>query len=209
MPGGRPTLITHPLQVRDPITGEARDTTVGERIVELIEQGAYAERAARACGVAKSTFYSWMDQGGQIRLLLGQNPQAKLRVAQARLLEFLDAVEAAEFLYEMTGLQALEAIALGRVTVETVTEKYDATGTLTERIVKSTQQLPNPQVIQWKLTRRFPERYHVVDETVNDTQPDLSSDNVERLVADMEAYVAAMAPAKSPKSTKTRKRPGG
>lgn len=45
---GRPTKLTPELQ---------------RSIVELVELGNYAEVAAQACGVAKTTFYRWMQQG--------------------------------------------------------------------------------------------------------------------------------------------------
>ena len=213
MSGGRPTIITHPLQVTDPLTGEARQTTVAERIVDLIETGAYAERAARSCGVATSTFYAWLDQGGKVRQRLGIDPQAKMTVADRRHLEFLEAVEAAEFRYEMTALQALEAIALGRITTETVTEKYTAVtkddGTveqvLAERTVRTQQQLPSAAAIQWKLTRRFPERYQLHDDPVADDRPDLTADNVNRLVDDVADYLAQMQ-AKAAVAKKARKK---
>lgn len=197
MPGGRPTLLTHPLQVKDP-DGTLRTCTVAERVVELIEQGAYAERAARSCGVSPATFYSWLDQGGKVKLLLGQNPRARLTRAQGRHLEFLEAVEAAEFVYEMTALQALERIALGTVTMEQITETFvmDDQGEpqLKERKIRRANALPSAAAIQWKLTRRFPERYQLADPGLNDTQPDMTADNVNRLVADVQAYVQQMTP---------------
>lgn len=57
-----------------PSNGKALNRGAGEtlwtqelqdRIVGLIRAGNYAEVAARACGIAKKTFYDWLQRGGR------------------------------------------------------------------------------------------------------------------------------------------------
>lgn len=212
MPGGRPqgpTKLRQRVVVRDPLTGTHRTLAAGAAIVEAIQTGAYAERAARSVGVSTATYYSWVDQGAAVRVLLGQNPAATLTAAQREVLGFLEAVDAAEAVYEVTGLRALEAIGLGRVTLEVVTERWqpgapDAAGVvgpdvLVERTVKRTGMAPSAAAIQWKLTRRFPDRYQLrPDLDPSGEQPDLSAGRVGQLTEQVEQYLANMTPGEQP-----------
>lgn len=49
-----------------------------DKLVRMIQAGAYAEVAARACGINKSTFYDWLLRGGR-----GEEPFAALADAVA------------------------------------------------------------------------------------------------------------------------------
>lgn len=161
--GGRPSKLSAPTVVmRD---GTRQTITVAERIVDLIRSGAYAERAARSAGIAKGTFYGWLEVAGQARQLLaaGTAP-SKLTDHQRECLQFSDAVEDAEAAYEMGALLGLERLAVG-MPREVVTEKWirGANGeeVLAERTVRTETGVPSAHAIIWKLTRRFPERYQL------------------------------------------------
>lgn len=203
---GRPHKLDQPLVVRDPFTNEDQHTTVAEYIVELITRGAYGERAARSAGIATATYHSWLAQGGQVRTMLGENPSARLTAAQRRHLDFLEAVDSAEARYETTGLLALERIGLGQVTLETITERWmpgpvdPASGergpdVLVERTVKRHGVPPNAAALQWKLTRKFPDRYQLREDMGTDTPvPDLTKNGVDQLVGEVEAFLAQQSP---------------
>lgn len=47
-----------------------------DRLVKMIQGGNYAEVAARACGISKTTFYEWLQRGGR-----GEQPFASLAAA--------------------------------------------------------------------------------------------------------------------------------
>ncbi len=61
------SAIPHDALNRGTINGMARPTKltpdVRDRIATMIRSGAYAEQAARAAGIAPSTYYSWLERG--------------------------------------------------------------------------------------------------------------------------------------------------
>lgn len=71
--GGRPTLLT------DALTAE---------IVALVEEGHYVETVCQSIGIAKQTYYNWLDQADKERehSALADTPHTR----------FLDAVKSAE-----------------------------------------------------------------------------------------------------------------
>lgn len=205
-PPGRPSPLLELRHVPAP-GGGYREVTVADRIVELLASGTYVERAARATGIAKGTLYGWLDLASTTRELLALHGDNADVTEHARAcVAFSDAVDTAEATYELTALTALEQLAAGRVTLETVTERYergsDGTDVLVERTVKRQGLAPNPNVITWKLTRRFPERYQLRPATVDPgagagAEPDLSAEAVRAMLADLDAFTLAMDPGTS------------
>jgi hypothetical protein len=75
------------------LTSEVRDA-----ILASIEAGAYAEQAARAAGIAPSTFYAWRERGEA-----GEEP----------FLEFVEALRAREAIAEIVAVTVLRDAAAG------------------------------------------------------------------------------------------------
>jgi hypothetical protein len=72
---------------------------VRDAILASIEAGAYAEQAARAAGIAPSTYYSWVERG---------------EAREAPFSEFVDALRAREATAEVVAVTALrDAAAAG------------------------------------------------------------------------------------------------
>lgn len=203
-PVGRPSPLLELRHVPAP-GGGYREITVADRIVELLATGAYVERAARAVGIAKGTLYGWLDLASTTREALALHGDNANVTDHARAcVAFADAVETAEATYELTALTALEQLAAGRVTLETVTERWERTSdggeALVERTVRRQAVAPNPSVITWKLTRRFPDRYQLRPATVepgsggSGGEPDLTPDAVRAMLADIDAFTMAVSP---------------
>ncbi len=66
-----------------------------EKIVELIRLGNYAEDAAGASGISRSTFFAWMVRGKTEQERLRAYPNSPVRPDEAIYLEFMNAVEKA------------------------------------------------------------------------------------------------------------------
>lgn len=160
-PRGRPTKINQPVATRDNPDGTTTTITVADRIVERLTVGAYMEEAASSAGVHKDTVYEWLKIGAnaRARIIAGTVTPSKLTTHERRCLDFSDAVDQATGEWAMRSLTALEQHARGGLKSTTVTEKVDARGRVMERTTKTEELLPNPAVIQWRLERRFPDRY--------------------------------------------------
>ena len=186
---GRPSALLATITLRD-----GRQSTVAARIVELIGIGAYAERAARAAGVPKATFYGWLERAQMARERLALQPNVKLSEHDAACLALSDAVEDAEATYEMTSLAALERIGQGGVQLTTTVEKLNAKGEVIERTTKVTGLAPNPAVLMWKLVRKFPERYQLrpdagaAGSSGGDFPIDLTPGKIAEMVNDVELF---------------------
>lgn len=106
-----------------------------ERVANLIRGGNYIETAARAAGIPKQTLYEWLKKG--------QKPENALYY------KFRDAVETAVAQSEARDLAMVDAYCHG------APEKRDPkTGAVLREAVK-----PNPNVLTWRLERRFPKRW--------------------------------------------------
>lgn len=120
---GRTTLLSPELQ---------------KRIVGLIIAGCYPEVAAGACGVARSTFYEWVQRAA------GEHPD---RPATPDLVAFADAIAEA--------IDQSEARLVSRLA------EYEEGRRKGKRKpwVKSRITMAQTVAMQWKLSRRFPDRW--------------------------------------------------
>jgi hypothetical protein len=154
---GRPSKIHDVVNVRD----DGTRVTVADRIVAALRAGNYLEPSAQAVGVAKTTVYEWIKLGGaaQRRITNDGVNRSALSQHERRCLDFADAVADAQAEWEVDANARLQRLAVGDHTVVTVTEKVNADGELLERTTKTERLAPSAQVLEWRLTRRFPDRY--------------------------------------------------
>lgn len=137
--------------------------TAGQRIPELLRAGMYLEPAAAAAGVQKNAVYTWLKTGAMAfnrrhtAEQLGRT--LELTPHEQACLEFNDAVVMAEASWETEQNVLLGQLSRGGLKKTTETATYDRDGNLVDRQVKTEILPPNPQVIEWRLTRRFGERY--------------------------------------------------
>lgn len=137
--------------------------TAHDRIIQALRLGDYLETAAAAAGVTKDSVYHWLRTGADTTArqnratTLGQKfqPTKFQRQCQA----FSDAVARATAEWHLSALTTLEQLARGGRTARTITEKRDGNGDLVERTVRTEELPPNAQVLEWRLTRRFPHVY--------------------------------------------------
>lgn len=197
MPGGRPSLIDNIIGHDD--TGQP--ITVADRIVAGLRAGSYLEPAIAATGVGKVTVYEWIKLAGRVRIRSNGEPLDTLDLTahERRCCEFLNAVEEAEGIYEIGALTSLERLARGGLVLRTVTRKYDGDGptaTCVERTEREETLAPNAQVIQWRLSRRFPARYaqRIDIDMAGGLGPQLSDeDRAGELVTALDAYLEGVA----------------
>lgn len=181
MPGGRPSKIDAVIGTRPGENGGPDvEITVADRIVELLVAGNYLEGAAAGAGVHKDTVYHWLKTGAQVKLRAGAGSIDDIVASEfeRRCAEFSDAVAEAEGRYESSANLTLERLARGGVPLVTETVErgpapvhpqtggptYDSDGRevlgpILKSSTRSSSTLPDAQVIEWRLTRRFRQRY--------------------------------------------------
>lgn len=108
------------------------------QIVQLITAGCYPEVAAGACGISRTTFYEWMQRAA------GQHPD---RPATKELSAFADAIS--------------EAVDKSEVRLVLKLAEYEEGKRKGKRKPWVKSRLTMGQVVaaQWKLSRRFPDRW--------------------------------------------------
>lgn len=179
--------------------------------------GSYFEPACNAAGVSKETGYQWQRVAGRTKLRARGEPLDSIDTTahERRCVAFSDAVAEAESSWEVGALAALQRLAQGGVTTtRTVTKRGpdlqngDA-GPILDITTTTETLLPNAQVLEWRLERRFPGRYgRRVELTGADGGPVAltidEDDRVEALAETLEAYLQGVADAK-PKRRALRK----
>lgn len=207
---GQPSKIDAIVSHRD----DGTPITVFDRIVSALRVGQYFEHATAQAGVSKETAYGWLRLAGRLKIeAKGQLVDvAAITAHEARCIEFSDAVAEAESSWEAGALATLERLARGGVKVTKTVTKRDGAGdgakvlevTTTEEVLA-----PNAQVIEWRLTRRFPGRYgQRVEITGADGGPLVMSveDRTDALASQFEAYLAGV-DATKPKPRARKKKP--
>jgi hypothetical protein len=207
LPGmGRPSKIDQVVGYRtinhDDGTTEQRPVTTADRITAHLRNGNYFEQACAAAGVHRETAYGWLRIGAQAIARAASTgiplDDLDLPVHHLACVAFSDAVAEAEAEWEVRANTTLETLARGGITSETVTEKQDPTRLdengqplVVERTVRTERTLPSAQVLEWRLTRRFPERYgHRVDLVARAGDGSLPmNDRAAALAAELRSYL--------------------
>lgn len=160
MPGGRPTAINEVLSTRTNEDGTTTNVTVSDRIIETVRSGTPLEGAAGSAGITNETLWRWLREGARAQRLLhaGTKPR-DLTAEQRRLATFSEEVFRAIGEWEANSNLLLERLARGGTRIVTVTEKVDKDGNVIDKTTKTETLGPSAAVIQWRLSRRFPDRY--------------------------------------------------
>ena len=204
---GRPTRIdqTHEIDRR---TG--REITIGEAITRYLLQGNYLETACALVKVERHTVYGWLRDGARLheRILAG-TPRRTLskyqRLAHAFSIEVRKSLAEAE----ARDIQNLARLALGGIPQQVITEKlvarYDAAGNIirdretdeilydvAERTTRTSYTLPDAKVLEWRLERRFPDRWGRwdrvdIDVTAGGLDDEIAADPVAEFMGALEA----------------------
>ncbi len=153
-------MLTQVLSERANDDGTTTKITVADRIIEAVRAGTPLEGAAASGGITNDTLWRWIREGAKATRLLTAGTKPKdLTAEQRRLAEFSEEIHRAAGEWEANSNLLLERLARGGTKIVTVTEKVDAAGTLIDRTTKTETLGPSPQVLQWRLSRRFPQRY--------------------------------------------------
>ena len=198
-PRGQPSSIDQTVGTRT----DGTPITAFDRIIHAISIGSYFEQACAAAGIHKDTAYAWLTTGARThaaraRAIDKALPAPKETKHEQRCAQFSDAILRAEAEWELSSLATLETLARGGTQIETVTVKTDGANRVVDRTVKTETLLPSAQVIEWRLSRRFPARYsHHVEVTGADQGPiavmQTTSVDVGALHETLDAIVAAHA----------------
>lgn len=157
MPGGRPSKLDAVIATRP----DGTPVTVADRILETVRTGGYIETAAARAGIPKSILYTWLKNAARAsqRLHAGETTPAQLTRNERRCIEFADALDAALADSETEELATHRRLALGGHEVVTVTVKVDEQGRELERSERRETLAPNARALEWRLERRFPDRW--------------------------------------------------
>lgn len=153
----RPTRMHDVLHV----TTDGREVTVRDRILDAITAGNYIECAAALAGIHKDTFYEWLKVGAQASADLhsGRRTEADLTEHDHDCRSFSDAVVEAQARSEARDVAQLAELARGGRKIESSTVKKDAAGNVVETTTRTEVAEPSAAVLQWRLERRFPDKW--------------------------------------------------
>lgn len=189
---GRPSNIEK--TIYDP---DGKTTTALERIPELIRVGMYLEPACGAAGIRPHAAYEWLRDGA---LASNQKHTAEqlgiaceLTPYQEACIRFNHAVIHAETSWEVEQNVLLGQLARGGLQTTRTTVKTDKDGAIIETSTVTEILPPDAKVIEWRLTRRFVERYgHRIEVSAGDRGEHLTDvDVAEQLIGSVEEFLGA------------------
>lgn len=206
----RPSKIDQVVGTRTLDDGTTAPVTAFERIVGGVRVGNYFEHACASAGVHRETAYGWLRIGAQL-YARAATYDTDLDTIEAtdherRCAAFSDAVAQAEAEWVVGAVTTLESLGRGGQKVETVTTKQLASGD-TEITTKVETLAPNPQVIEWRLTRRLPQHYgdrvELIGGLIDGQLP--MADRAEALAGEVRSYLQGRADAEQAKPKRKRK----
>lgn len=191
MPGGRPTLLHHPVTLPD-----GTHTTTGNLFLTCIALGMPADAAAKRAGTAESTVRSWRLKGGAAR----HKVEAGLNITtrEAEYVTFLTDYEAADAKAMAVIIGAIEDAGLKPQTiVRTVVKHALVEGEMVETERTQTTEVRPPDVgnLRWLAARRWASQWgdRVAVDLPDSGEGGTTEDRARRLSGQVEAYLAAEA----------------
>lgn len=188
---------------------DGRLITAKERIPELMRAGMFLEPASSCAGVFPSTVHDWLRVGA---LAFNQKHTAEqldmplsLTPHQQACMEFNEAVtrSVAEYELECTIIQG-QLIRGGLKTTKTTVKRgppklvngKSQPGDIIEESTVTEVLAPNPTVLAWRMTRRWPDRYgnRLTLDGATDGQV-TDEDAAEQLIGSIEEFLGADQPA--------------
>lgn len=156
MSGGRPLKLDDPARRRQ----DGTVVTIGEAVITAVGLGQDYTAAAKGAGISTATLHTWRVKGAAARtaLLKGRKPSRN----DARLIEFLDALERAESEAELERLAIIHR-ASQPFSVVKIVEKVSVDADGNEKVIertRTTEQRPGLWTpAAWWLERRIPAKY--------------------------------------------------
>ena len=147
---------------RDEDDGSKTPVRVVDRIVEAIGSNGFLHDAAARAGISVETLRRWRRKGveAQIEILNGRARLSEYDTLTRRCIVLATEMERAESESRLALLTAATKLASGglveRKTKQTINPK---TETVTELVEEEKTLLPNAQMLQWLLLRRWPEEF--------------------------------------------------
>lgn len=161
---GRPTKLHHRIEVRDPGVDTPKQTTVAERIHELVARtGCTPSLAGREAGVSAEAVWQWIRKGREHRIELERGKP--LYAHELALVDFVQGLDTARGVYLRDQLELHEQLARGGLVVQEITQEVDPTdlvrgadGVERPKVLKSktksTRLLPDAKALQWNIERK-------------------------------------------------------
>jgi hypothetical protein len=191
---GRPSNIASTVGFTEPDDGTPpQPILLWQRIVEAVRVGSYLEPAVKRAGIHHDTAYGWLEIAGRIRLRSrGQAiDESTLTDHELHCLQFSEALDEAEGMWEVGALTLLERLARGGLEIRKTTTKRDATGAVVEVSETVETLAPNAQVIEWRLTRRHQERWSQRLTLAGEVEVSISDEErAELLVQTLDVFLA-------------------
>lgn len=202
---GRPSDINKTIGYRT----DGSPITVADSITNALRAGSYFEQATANAGISKETAYEWLRVAGRARIRArGDLDQIELTDHERDCLRFSDSVDEAQSSWEIGALATLEQLARGGIEVVKKVTKTDHQGNELEVTTTVEHTLPSAQVLEWRLERKYPDRYgRRVEVTGRDGEPLLgAADRQEALVETFDAYLRGVADATAAAGTRARRK---
>lgn len=189
---GRPSKIDQVVRNRP----DGTPVTAAQQVIERIQLGQDLADAADSAGISRATLHKWRLAGARARAEATEG--VRLRAADQRLADFVDALERAEGEAEANRLAIIQRVAQGGAVVTKTTEKVqvmpDGTSRVVERTVVTETLRPEWTAAAWWLERRRKGYARKVEVSGADGRPLVpEAEQARNLADDLRAYMAGAA----------------